>query len=200
MSNELCTCWAMVNIAKCAALASDVEESVPLQYGSLYDRLMLADQNRRQGGVLKGIFGGAAKLTFRAGDGRAGGHFALEPYICYRICQHMNHRHEYVLGNCSGSFDVTRAMKWQPAIGQQGRLGAWFLTPCAVPAVPAQVPSRASCRSTSCRPPWWPSSRAPMPWAPGGCCWPSGWRAPPGPGPRCPTPCWRPSSPSAGTP
>ena len=37
MVDEISSCWAMVNFRKCCTLTEDVEISVPLYYGSLYN-------------------------------------------------------------------------------------------------------------------------------------------------------------------
>lgn len=35
--DELTTCWAMVSFKKCAGLTNELQISVPLYYGSMYD-------------------------------------------------------------------------------------------------------------------------------------------------------------------
>lgn len=37
MVDELTTCWAMVSFRKCCSLSREMDVSVPLYYGSLYE-------------------------------------------------------------------------------------------------------------------------------------------------------------------
>ena len=85
MVDEVCSCWAMVNFRKCCSLAKDMNISVPLYYGSLYDpqlldRLYKAERKKSR---LASFFRPNEKpvFTFRAGPlGAAGQDAPLLPY------------------------------------------------------------------------------------------------------------------------
>ena len=73
------TCWAMISLARCAALPHQMEVSVPLYYGSPFAPAPLAtlhEAARRKPGALLRLPLGRAKapaLVFRAGPLPAGG-------------------------------------------------------------------------------------------------------------------------------
>ena len=69
--NELTTCWALIRIDKCAQLTREMEISVPLYMGSMYDpsnlkQLWDADKKLHP---IRTFFAGskAPVLVFRAG-------------------------------------------------------------------------------------------------------------------------------------
>lgn len=74
---EVCTCWALIPVAKCALLGEDTTAAVPLYYGSLYKPQLLAQHQEARRIAKGGLRGrlrqglglglGAARLTFRAG-------------------------------------------------------------------------------------------------------------------------------------
>jgi hypothetical protein len=41
LSEEMCTCWALINLRRCCELARELEVAVPLYYGSIYDPQLL---------------------------------------------------------------------------------------------------------------------------------------------------------------
>ena len=69
--DEVNTCWAMISFKKCSSLQREVQISVPLYYGSIYDPLPMDAfyQAKRAKTPLRSAFKGKENpvLQFRAG-------------------------------------------------------------------------------------------------------------------------------------
>lgn len=87
--DELTTCWAMISLRRCAELGREMEISVPLYMGSIYDPTLLKkvfDEDRRLH-PLRSFFTPERQpvLTFAAGPTP----FRPQPLVAYRYisCQ-----------------------------------------------------------------------------------------------------------------